>query len=336
MGSDWLPCTRFADRAALALVVVAASGCSGVQSSLSPGGREAAWLASLFWWMAGGAALVWLATIVLAICCARLRGRYSVRLLRRVLIVGAGAIVPTVVLTVLLAYGLAMVPPLVARAPDGSLEVEVVGEQWWWRVRYLRRDGTAVDMANEIRLPLDEPVQFRLASDNVIHSFWIPSLAGKMDMIPGRVTHLSVRPTRTGTYRGVCAEYCGTSHALMAFSVEVMERSAFDRWLDEQAQPARQPGDGLARRGGELFLSNGCSACHTVRGTTARGVIGPDLTHVGSRLSLAAGILPNDREALERWIAGTGRIKPGVHMPQFGMLPTADVGALAAYLGALR
>jgi cytochrome c oxidase subunit 2 len=157
-----------------------------------------------------------------------------------------------------------------------------------------------------------------------------------MDMIPGRVTWLTVRPAVTGIFRGACAEYCGTSHALMAFYVEVMEKDAFVRWLDQQAAPASPPPGAAAQRGHEVFLSNGCGACHTVRGTPADGVIGPDLTHVGSRLSVGAGILPAEPEAFRRWVANTGDIKPGVHMPHFGMLPDRDLRALAAYLSALQ
>jgi cytochrome c oxidase subunit 2 len=170
----------------------------------------------------------------------------------------------------------------------------------------------------------------------VIHSFWIPSLAGKMDMIPGRVTWLTVRPTRTGVFRGACAEYCGTSHALMAFYAEVMEKDAFDRWLAAQAAPAIAPTDAAATHGEDVFLTNGCGACHTVRGTPASGVIGPDLTHVGGRLSIGAGILPAEPDAFREWIARTDHVKPGVHMPHFGMLPDDELRALAAYLHALR
>lgn len=146
-------------------------------------------------------------------------------------------------------------------------------------------------------------------------------------MIPGRLTYLTLRPTRTGIYRGACAEYCGTSHALMNFYVEVMERGAFTNWLAHQAKPAQQPTEPLAARGQESFFANGCSACHTVRGTPANGVIGPDLTHVGSRLSLGAGILTNEADEFRRWIAHTGQVKPGVQMPAFGMLPEEELRA---------
>ena len=320
------------------IVVCAAmlSSCDGLQSALAPAGRDAARIAQLFWWMTGGALVVWAAVIALAVYSARLEGSPSDRRRHQAFIVGGGVVVPVTVLTLLLVYGLAMLPEAVARAPAGSLQVVVTGEQWWWRVRYETPDGRRVDAANEVRLPAGEPVQFRLESDNVIHSFWIPSLAGKMDMIPGRTTWLTVRPTETGVFRGACAEYCGTSHALMAFYVEVMEPPAFARWLDAQRAPAAAVAAPDAVRGRDVFFANGCHACHTVRGTPADGVIGPDLTHVGGRLSLGAGILPNDPAAFEKWIAATGHVKPGVHMPAFPMLTDAELQALAAWLDALR
>ena len=155
-------------------------------------------------------------------------------------------------------------------------------------------------------------------------------------MIPGRRTQLVLEPTAAGIYRGVCAEFCGASHALMAFRVVVQERPEFDAWLARQAAPAAAPADGLAAAGAEAFLRNGCGACHAVRGTPALGTVGPDLTHVGGRLSLGAGILPNDPEAFLRFVSLTGEIKPSVHMPAFGMLPAAELEAIAAYLEALQ
>ncbi len=312
------------------------AGFDGVPSARAPAGREAERIAALFWVMTAGAVVVWLAVIALTFYTLRARpgGRSERR--DRLLIIGGGAVVPTIVLTALLADGLAMLPELVAPAPEGSLRVIVTGEQWWWRVRYVPPDGSAVELANEIRLPVGKPVQFVLQSDNVIHSFWIPSLGGKMDMIPGRVTMLALHPTTTGIFRGACAEYCGTAHALMNFYVEVMEEDDFAGWLAGQAAPAAAAAEPPAVRGHDAFLANGCGACHTIAGTAAAGVIGPDLTHVGSRLSLGAGILTNEPDAFHRWIARTDRIKPGVHMPRFGMLPEDDLRALAAYLEGLK
>ena len=163
-----------------------------------------------------------------------------------------------------------------------------------------------------------------------------PPLAGKMDVIPGRINYLSLEPTRTGIFRGACAEFCGTSHARMNFAVVVMTREGFDQWLAEQAEPAQQPTSELQQAGQQAFLANGCGACHQVRGTEADGTVGPDLTHVGSRLSLAAGTLPADVEAFRRWIGHSSAIKPDVKMPAFGMLPEAQLNAMAHYLSGLQ
>lgn len=320
----------------LVVAAIATTGCTGVQSALEPSGYHAERIASLFWWMTGVGAVVWLFVIALALYYARTARGEKNRRRDAWLIVGGGVVFPTVTLTILLVYGLAMIPETVARAPEGSLQVAVTGEQWWWRVSYQREDGEPVVLANEIRLPVGEPTQFRLDSDNVIHSFWIPSLGGKMDMIPGRVTWLTLHPQKTGIFRGACAEYCGTSHGLMSFYVEVMEREAFDRWLAHQARPAMPAANPNAARGAELFLSNGCAACHSIRGTPAGGLIGPDLTHVGGRLSIGGGIMETTPDKLRDWLARTAHIKPGVHMPEFGMLPDADLRALAAYLHGLK
>jgi cytochrome c oxidase subunit 2 len=228
------------------------------------------------------------------------------------------------------------VPDLLAPAPTGSLQIAVSGEQWWWRVRYPWRGGEAVVLANEIRLPVGEPVDLFLDSPDVIHSLWVPSLAGKMDLIPGRTNRLTLEATKAGLYRGACAEYCGTAHALMSLYVVAMEPDAFAAWLAHQAQPASAPQRALAKHGWALFMINGCSACHTIRGTAADGKVGPDLTHVGSRMSLGAGILPNESAAFLRWIAHTEDVKPGVHMPAFGMLPKEDLRALAVFLEGLE
>jgi cytochrome c oxidase subunit 2 len=307
-----------------------------VQSALAPGGEPAAGIAQLTWWLWGGAAIIWIAVIGLALWCVRVGDGRSSRRRDRALIIGGGVIVPIVVLTILLAYGLMMIPPLVARAPADALQVAVTGERWWWRVRYLREGDEPVDLANVIRLPVNAPVQFLRDSDNVIHSFWIPSLGGKMDMIPGRVTWLALRPSRTGVFRGACAEYCGGSHALMSFDVEVVSPEAFDAWLEHQSAPAAPPIEPLAIEGSRVFHAVGCGACHTIRGTSAGGRVGPDLTHVGSRPTLAASVLPNDPEAFRRWVAHPAAIKPQALMPRFDMLPLEDLRALAAYLESLQ
>lgn len=317
-------------------VVLLLAGCSGAQSALDPAGREAGRIADLFWWMVAGTVIIWLAVIALAFYCVRARPEANSRRRESLIIVGGGVVVPTVVLAILLAYGLSMLPSLIAPAPVGSLKIAVSGEMWWWRVRYETPDGEPIMLANEIHLPVGEPVEFQLESDNVIHAFWIPALGGKVDMIPGHVTRLALTPTRTGTFRGACAEYCGTSHALMAFDVVVQEKDDFNRWIKLQAQPADPPAEPVAARGQESFLANGCGACHTVRGTSAAGVIGPDLTHVGSRLSIAAAKLSGEQEHFRRWIASPVSVKPGALMPKFAMLPEAERHALSVYLKSLK
>jgi cytochrome c oxidase subunit 2 len=308
----------------------------GLQSALDPAGREAAGILEIFLWMAGGTAIVWLAVVVFAFWCGRVQPQKYTRRAAKFTIIGAGAVVPTIVLTILLVHTFTTLPALIAPAPDGSLQISVSGEQWWWRVHYKLPDGENIVLANEIRLPVGEPVAFQLDSPDVVHSFWIPSLGGKMDMIPGRVTRLVLNPTRVGLFRGVCAEYCGSSHALMRFSVMVEEKEDFTRWLAAQARPANPPEDPDAIRGQAVFLSSGCGACHTIRGTSADGVIAPDLTHVGSRLTLAADTLPNEVTAFRSWIQSTRNLKPGAQMPPFHMLQPGDLDALAIYLEGLQ
>lgn len=316
---------------ALPLVLAA---CQGPQSALDPAGIEAERMADLFWIMATGAALLWLMVLGTAFYATRIRPRPHDERAGRLLILGGGVVLPLVVLTSLLVYALALMPAL--RAAGDGLVIRVSGEQWWWRVTYQPPGGEPVETANEIRLPVGERVEFLLESPDVIHSFWIPPLGGKVDMIPGRTTRLVLEPTRTGRFRGVCAEFCGASHALMAFPVEVMEPDAFAAWLATEKEPAASPQGAAQERGRDLFLELGCGACHTVRGTSARGVIGPDLTHVGGRTSLAAGIMPNEPEDFVRWIAEAERIKPGSRMPSYNMLPADELDALATWLESLR
>ena len=330
------PTDRAARCAAMLLCAVAAAACDGPQSALDPAGVGAARLAELTAALTVGAAVIWCATIGLALYATYGRREQAGRSTGLWLIVGGGVALPVVVLTVTLSYGLSLLPPLLPGSNDARREIEVTGEQWWWRVRYLVAGEAPVDLANELHLAAGEPVELTLSSDNVIHSLWIPVLGGKADMIPGRRIRLALEPTEPGVYRGVCAEYCGTSHALMAFRVVVHERPDFEAWLQRQRAPAAQPRSELAAAGAEGFLANGCGACHTVRGTEALGTVGPDLTHVGSRLSLGAGTLPNDAAAFGRWLALTDDVKPGVHMPAFGMLPADEIRALAAYLEELQ
>ncbi len=295
-----------------------------------------------------GAVVIWLIVIGLALYAVRTQRTFDPSSMRRI-IIGGGAVFPTVVLTCLLSYGLSLMPDLQSPAPEGSITIRVSGVRWWWRISYLNQvqiagagageklgsSEVAFETANEVVVPVGEPIEFKLTSEDVIHSFWIPSLGGKMDMVPGRETRLKLRPLKVGTYRGVCAEYCGEAHAQMAFIVKVVEREEFERWFEQQRQPAALSG-ARQSEGLNLFLANGCSACHAIRGTEARGVVAPELTHVGSRSSLAAGWLPNDIEHLHQWLTTTKSLKPGVEMPQFNSLSEERSWLLAEFLEGLK
>ncbi len=323
-------------RIGYAIVLTAGvTACAGQQSVLDTAGREAEQLAGLFWVLLAGAVLLWLLLNGLFFYTTRLNPRPLSRRLAEGLIFGGGVAFPTVVLAAVLGYGLSIMPE--QRAPGTGLTVRVTAEQWWWRVEYLPEDGSAaITSANEIRLPLDARTEIELGADRVIHSFWIPALAGKTDMFPGRQTRMALEPTEAGTFRGQCAEFCGASHALMAFQAVVMPPDDFAAWLAHERGPAVEPVDARAERGREVFMAEGCGACHAIRGTVASGKLGPDLTHVGSRQSLGAGILPPTTEAFARWIGHTEAIKPEVAMPSYATLGDDDLSDLAHYLKGLN
>lgn len=218
-----------------------------------------------------------------------------------------------------------------------AVNLEVTGHQWWWTVKYLNGNSVAdiVETANEIHVPVGRPVVVTLRSDDVIHSLWMPSLAGKRDLIPGRTAQLVFQADRPGPYRGQCAEFCGYQHALMALLVVADPPEQYEAWLQAQRKPAAEPTEALAQRGKVLFQSTSCAMCHTVQGTLAQGKHAPDLTHLASRRTLAAGALPNTREALAGWIADPQQHKPGTHMPATPLSPQ-DLQAIVAYLGGLR
>lgn len=248
------------------------------------------------------------------------------------LVLWLGAIVPTILLFTLLVSSLPLMRPAPVRASD--LRIKVEGEQFWWRVIYQPPGAPPVVTANEIRLPVGRTTVFELAGGDVIHSFWIPGLAGKMDMIPGRINTLVTRPTKAGRFRGACTEFCGLSHALMAFDVIAMEPAAFDAWLADQRRPAvaaAAPGAGA-----RLFADYGCAGCHAIRGEEPASPIGPDLTHFGSRPTLAAGILPMTTANIAGFIRDPGRTKPGVRMPAFPHMSQSDAVQIARYLEGLK
>jgi cytochrome c oxidase subunit 2 len=223
------------------------------------------------------------------------------------------------------------------------LRVKVIGRQWWWEYIYESYDGQPLGFAtaNELHIPASNfaipserrPIYLTLLSDDVCHSFWVPRLAGKTDLIPGRINHMWFETDQPGLYLGQCAEYCGTQHAAMLLRVYVHPPGEFARWVKEQQQPAVE--DLAVQEGKQLFLSHSCVNCHRVRGTSAKGTYAPDLTHLMSRSTLAAGILPNTKENLRRWVANPQHDKPGCLMPAFG-LSERELNLIVDYLATLR
>jgi cytochrome c oxidase subunit II len=219
---------------------------------------------------------------------------------------------------------------------SNALVIEVTGRQWWWDVRYhSSTPSQMVTTANEIHIPVGRPVVLRLGSGDVIHSFWVPNLHGKMDMIPGRTQELSLQADRPGVYRGQCAEYCGHQHAHMALTVVAEPENQFNAWYQAQLQPAPAPATESQMYGQKVFLSKPCVMCHRIQGTEAGGRLGPDLTHVASRQTIAAGTLHNTREHLAQWIVNSQSVKPGNRMPPIPVTGN-DLNALLDYVQSLK
>ncbi len=301
-----------------------------LQSALDPAGPEAAGIAQLTWVLFGGG-LVIFAGVMLVAALALLKPRAWLASTK--LVIAGGIVCPLVTLSALLVYSW-IVSPRVANAGPADLVIEVISEQWWWRVHYLDSDGK-IDFrtANEIRIPVGRIVEVRLRSADVLHSFWVPALAGKLDLIPGRENRLRLVADRAGRFRGQCAEYCGGPHALMAFLVMAEAPERFDIWRAAQRQPQHELDPNHPGR--ELFLSH-CAVCHSIRSTPAVGERGPDLTHYASRVSLGAGILPNNSGTTASWIASNQHIKPGNLMPEFRAFTSEELRALANYLSTLE
>ena len=334
-------------KAGLCLLAPAAlvlTGCQRSQNSLEPRSHQAHVIANLFWWMMGsawiGLALV-VALLVLARVRARRRGFGSdaegLKPAERpgwFVVVGMGIAVPIVLLSTLFVISnLFVIRTTEAPAANATkLTVRVIGHQWWWEVRY---PSTAAVTANEIHIPVRTPVRLEVRTDDVIHSFWVPELNRKIDTDPGKTNAIELNAQRVGRYRGQCAEFCGLQHAHMAMYVFVDSPAAFRRWLARQAKPAAAPTDVLAREGFRLFTTGSCSDCHAIRGTSASSDVGPDLTHVADRTTLAAVTIPNRPADLARWIAHSQTIKPGNQMPDID-LRGRRLDAVVAYLEGLK
>jgi cytochrome c oxidase subunit 2 len=331
-------------RAALLVGAAALLGCRSAASALEPRGPEAAAVATLWWVMlALGGAVFGVVTMLVAVALLRGRGAQAdaaptpetgpeaSRGQRWVLVGGVG--VPVILLTMTMVLTLRAMAALAGPPQPADLTVEITGRQFWWEIRYPEQ---GVVTANELHVPVGRAVRLRLTSADVIHSFWVPQLKGKMDLVPGIVNETWLQADHPGVYRGRCAEYCGVQHARMDFLVVAQPPDELAAWVERQRRPAAEPTDPDARAGMGLFMQQpSCVRCHTIRGTPADGREGPDLTHVGSRRTIASGMLPNNPGTLAGWIADPQGLKPGNKMPDDGI----DVGTarlIAAYLDGLR
>lgn len=317
------------------LLLVTLAGCSPVSpSTLSPSGPKSGFVAWAWWLLFGVAAFVCVVVIALAVLAVVVRRRAEkVRTgeARKVVMV-FGVIIPALVFSATFALSVSGLAVNDKPSSPERLTIDVTGHQWWWEVEY---DGTEAVTANEIHIPVRTPVRLRLQTADVIHSFWVPQLMPKVDLLPERVNQTWLSADKPGTYRGQCAEYCGLQHAHMAFEVVAQPKAEFRQWLADQAADARAPSTPEERRGREIVTTSTCSTCHTVRGTEADGDVGPDLTHVGSRDRLASGAIPNDVGHMSGWVANSQTVKPGNKMPP-QPLPPDDLRAVVSYLQSLK
>jgi cytochrome c oxidase subunit II len=331
------------------IVVMAVAGAStcaeaAPQSALDYAAQQARLIGGLWWLMFWVCAAVYVVVLV-GLGAALWRRRIALHAAeaiepqreRRIGFVVAGCVGATVaILFVFLVASYSVGSRLFTAPESASVAIEVTGHQWWWAVRYQHETPSKTFItANEIHIPVGQPVKLTLRSQDVIHSFWVPNLAGKRDLIPGQTNDIWITAERPGTYRGQCAEFCGLQHAHMALYVTAEDPGAFDRWQEQQRRPAPAPATPEAQRGQQVFLSGPCAMCHAILGTTAQATAGPDLTHIASRPSIGAGRLPNTRGHLAGWIADPQTQKPGNNMPLVP-LPPEDFQALLAYLDTLK
>jgi cytochrome c oxidase subunit II len=335
--------------AAIALVLL--SGCAGVhQSAVDAAGTQASKIEWLFWSFTILLSAIFVIVIgfTLWTLVRRHRGFDQERL--EVTHAPSGAteerlkrvVIGATVLTVVILFGLLIASVTTGKAlaeignKENAIAVEITGNQWWWYVRYLDQDASRVlGTANELHIPVGRPVMIRGTSNDVIHSFWVPNLHGKRDLIPSRVTTEWIQADRPGRFRGQCAEFCGTQHAHMALWVVAEPEAQFQEWMKHQLEPSATPSDPNLLHGQQVFLGSSCIMCHTIRGTSASGQVAPDLTHLGSRMTIAAGTLPNNKGSLGGWVTDPQNIKPGNHMATVD-LKAEDLQSLLDYLESLK
>lgn len=329
------------------LWVLCFSSCGGIQNSINPAGPQADNLSRLWWLMFTVCSVVFVIVMIALLLSLRNRTRDSLSVpvldlpreqerRRRNLMISA-VTVTTIILFVFLIASFSAGRSMSANlAHKNGLAIEVTGHQWWWEVRYTDVDASNIfTTANEIHIPVGVPVTFTLHAGDVIHSFWVPNLAGKKDLIPGKVNTIWLQADKPGVYRGQCAEYCGLQHAQMALWVVAEPQDQFNAWRQSQTQTSVAPATDSQKRGQQVFLSSTCVMCHAVNGTAAGSNIGPNLTHVGSRNTIGAATMANTRDHLAQWIRDSQSIKPGNRMPQ-NNLSDADLQSLVDYLQSLK
>ena len=307
---------------------------------LTGAGPVAGAQATLGWWLLIVASVVTVVVAVLVLAGGLRRRSPGERALERTgggmrwVIVG-GIIVPAIILVVTFAFTLATENAIAAPPSDPAVTVQVIGHRWWWEIRYVGDPQHTVVTAGELHVPVGLPVRVELTSADVIHSFWVPQLAGKTDVVPGQRNVTWLEADKAGVYRGQCTEYCGMQHTNMAVFVVAEPPAQFARWLDSQTKPAGPPTAPDAAAGMAVFQKSACATCHAIRGTDALGHVGPDLTHLADRTTIAGGVLTNTRGNLAGWIANSQAIKPGNDMPTMS-LSAGDLQALVSYLETLK
>jgi cytochrome c oxidase subunit II len=334
-------------RFAIVPIALLLPGCAGIQTALGGDGGESANFVRLFALFIAICAFMYLLVVAgLLAGIWRQRkpgdvltvetGRHheSSGLLKRLLT--GWVVLVTVGLAVLTLASFVTDRSNAALTQRSQMSVKVTGNQWWWDIEYrFPNVSKSVRTANELHLPVDVPIELKLESNDVIHSFWIPNLAGKQDLIPGRVTDIQLLPRRTGLYRGQCAEFCGIQHAKMALDVTVESRADFGRWIAAQQRPALAPRTPQELAGYRYITTRECSVCHSITGSPANARVGPNLTHFASRRSIAAGALPMNKGNLYGWVADPQSQKPGSNMPTIG-LSAEELHSVVAYLERLK
>ena len=341
--------TRVAQSACWAALLLALFGCGGQQvqqTMLRPAGPMAARIENLWWFIFVIALVVFVIVFSFftgAIATRRIRAQVPpdihpnpVAEQRHIRIVIAATVLTTLILFAVLGHSVITSKYMNSLVSKNPVSIQVIGHQWWWEVRYPNPQADLlVTTANEIHVPIGLPVVLQTSSADVIHSFWAPNLQGKRDLIPGYANAIWFQADKEGVYRGQCAEFCGHEHALMAFYVVAESQDKFNAWLEQQRKPAPDPANDVLKHGRDVFTKSTCVMCHTVRGTEAGSHVGPDLTHLASRISIGAGTLPNNPGSLGGWISDPQAIKPGVRMPP-NPLPGEDLQALVQWLETLK